>query len=228
MPSFNIVKHTVPNKSFANESIRSKFDITEEKISDHFQGEIDLPEQWNIGVIVGPSGSGKTTIAKELFGEFHLKRWDESKSVIEQIENCSLDEISETLSKVGFSSPPSWLKPYHVLSNGQKMRVDLAEAILSKQGTIVFDEFTSVVDRRVAKTGSYAIAKYIRKNNKRFIAVSCHYDVLDWLEPDWVFDTEQMRFIQGETSPNTKDRQWESTLENVTKFCGDYLPSITI
>jgi GNAT superfamily N-acetyltransferase len=25
--------------------------------------------------------------------------------------------------------------------------------------------------------------------NVRFIAVTCHYDILDWLEPDWVLDT---------------------------------------
>lgn len=146
MPHFNIVKQTSPAKSFANEAIRAKFDITEDKILDHFEGDIDLPTQWHVGAIVGASGSGKTTIAKELFGEFHAKQWDENKSVIEQIDG-SLDEISETLSKVGFSSPPSWLKPYHVLSNGQKMRVDLAESILSKQDITVFDEFTSVVDR---------------------------------------------------------------------------------
>ena len=36
--------------------------------------------------------------------------------------------------------------------------------------------------------------KAIRKTNKKFIAVTCHYDVEDWLLPDWVFDTNSMTF----------------------------------
>jgi GNAT superfamily N-acetyltransferase len=55
---------------------------------------------------------------------------------------------------------------------------------------VVFDEFTSVVDRTVAKVCSAAIAKGIRTGNlrRRFVAVTCHYDVAEWLEPDWVLD----------------------------------------
>ena len=35
-----------------------------------------------------------------------------------------------------------------------------------------------------------AIAKGIRRGNipSRFIAVTCHYDVAEWLEADWVLD----------------------------------------
>ena len=29
---------------------------------------------------------------------------------------------------------------------------------------------------------------------KKFIAVTCHYDVVDWLDPDWVFCTDTMEF----------------------------------
>jgi GNAT superfamily N-acetyltransferase len=55
----------------------------------------------------------------------------------------------------------------------------------------VFDEYTSVVDRNVAKIASTALAKGIKtgKIPCRFVAVTCHYDILDWLEPDWVLDT---------------------------------------
>jgi len=57
------------------------------------------------------------------------------------------------------------------------MRVDIARAILMDKPIIVFDEFTSVVDREVAKISSYAIQKAVRRTNKQFIAVTCHYDV---------------------------------------------------
>jgi ABC-type ATPase with predicted acetyltransferase domain len=109
-------------------------------------------------------------------------------------KECSVDEITKAFNSVGFSSPPSWLKPYSVLSNGQKMRADLARAILEDNKLFVFDEFTSVVDREVAKIGSFAIQKAIRKTDKQFIAVGCHYDIEEWLLPDWVFNTDTMTF----------------------------------
>lgn len=80
------------------------------------------------------------------------------------------------------------------------MRVDLARALLEND-FIVFDEFTSVVDRQVAQTASIALNKTIKKLNKQFIAVTCHYDILDWLQPDWVFDTNTMTsFLEKATT----------------------------
>lgn len=61
----------------------------------------------------------------------------------------------------------------------------------SVQGGIVcFDEFTSVVDRTVARVASAALARAVRRGMVacRFVAVTCHYDVAEWLEPDWVVD----------------------------------------
>ena len=104
---------------------------------------------------------------------------------------ANLKDIERMFYTVGFGSVPSWLKPYNVLSNGEQMRVDLARALLENE-LICFDEFTSVVDRDVAKTTCIAINKAIKRTGKQFVAVTCHYDVLDWLEPDWVFDTNTM------------------------------------
>ena len=59
------------------------------------------------------------------------------------------------------------------------------------------DEFTSVVDRTVAQIGSAAIAKTVRRRKQRFIAVSCHYDIVDWLEPDWVYQPHTNEFYSG-------------------------------
>jgi GNAT superfamily N-acetyltransferase len=53
------------------------------------------------------------------------------------------------------------------------------------------DEFTSVVDREVAKACAFAAARYIRARGlQRITFASCHYDIVDWLQPDWVFDTK--------------------------------------
>jgi GNAT superfamily N-acetyltransferase len=32
---------------------------------------------------------------------------------------------------------------------------------------------------------SFALQKYIRKTNKRIILASCHFDIMEWLMPDW-------------------------------------------
>ena len=107
-------------------------------------------------------------------------------------------KICKSLTAVGFSSPPSWLLPFSVLSNGQKFRAEVARCILEKDDLVVFDEFTSVVDRKVAKIGSYAVQKYIRsKPGKQFVAVTCHYDVEEWLMPDWVYDVSTGEFRAG-------------------------------
>lgn len=152
-----------------------------------------LDEEWEIGLIVGPSGSGKSTVARELLGDHLYKpqRWPREKAVLDGFpESMSGQLICQTLSSVGFSSPPDWVKPYSVLSNGQQFRCDLARALLVDGPLVVFDEFTSVVDRTVAKIGSAAVAKSIRSGriSKKFVAVTCHYDIAEWLEPDWVLD----------------------------------------
>ena len=36
-----------------------------------------------------------------------------------------------------------------------------------------------------------------KKPGKRFVAVSCHSDIIEWLEPDWVFHTEGYQLVRG-------------------------------
>lgn len=202
MPSAKFIKKVEIAKTFRNEKVKGMFDVDSDCVQHEFDVNIPIENtSWNVGVIVGSSGSGKTTIAKELFADFLLFNgfdWNAEKSIVDNFdEKYSAKEITEILSKVGFSSAPDWLKPFHVLSNGQKMRAELARLILENDKPVIYDEFTSVVDRQIAQFGSLAIQKYIRKNNKQFIAVSCHYDILDWLEPDWIYDVSKSEFIRG-------------------------------
>jgi GNAT superfamily N-acetyltransferase len=88
------------------------------------------------------------------------------------------------------------MRPYAVLSNGERFRVELARRLLEDGDPVVVDEFTSVVDRQVAQIGSHAVQKYCRRAGKRFVAVTCHYDVIDWLQPDWVLDMATRSFTR--------------------------------
>lgn len=158
---------------------------------------LKLDRDWHIGLIVGPSGCGKTTIARELFGDKIVTGWPwpGDRSILDGFpETMSVGDIVNLLSSVGFSSPPHWLKPFHVLSNGEQFRVTLARTMAEMPDLAVVDEFTSVVDRTVAQIGSAAVSKAVRSSNRRLVAVACHYDIEDWLQPDWKYEPATGQF----------------------------------
>lgn len=121
MPDFDIVKTNKPKLTFRVSKIQSDFDVKFEHSSERFVGNIELPEKWQIGVIVGASGTGKTTIAKEIFSE------------------C------------------------------------------------------------------IATKKAISRTDKQFVAVTCHFDVVEWIEPDWVFNTDTMKMVFPTAHGNEKN-----------------------
>lgn len=225
MPHFDIVKKNKPQNTFRVSKICADFDVKFEHSNEHFVGDIELPEKWNIGVIVGKSGTGKSTIAKELFKDQYFYDYDyKAPSVVDDMpKDKSIEEITRMFYAVGFGSVPSWLKPYSVLSNGEKMRVDLANALLREE-FVVFDEFTSVVDRNVAQTCCIATNKAVKRLDKKFVAVTCHYDILDWLSPDWVFDTSEMKGFFGASL----DRKKRSISGNAIEANGQNLDAIII
>ncbi len=151
---------------------------------------LDLPTEWSIGLVVGPSGSGKTTLARELFKKnmAPVYKWDAKKSLVDDFpKSMPIKEITTLLSSVGFSSPHAWIRPFGRLSNGEQFRVSIARTLAEMGELVVIDEFSSVVDRTVAKIASAAVAKTVRKRKQKLIALSCHYDIMEWLEPDWVY-----------------------------------------
>lgn len=200
MQSFITINEINVNNNFKNEKIKSIFDIKDNKIvfkKEHklFYDEI---EKWNIGVIIGNSGSGKTSLAKQIAERESIKViekniWNDD-SIINNF-NGAINEILDFLSSIGLNTQPSYLKPYSVLSNGEKMRVDVARSIFEND-YIIIDEFTSVVDRDIAKIICMCVKKLIVKKQKKVIFVSCHKDFLEWLEPDWFYDIDKKEFIK--------------------------------
>lgn len=233
MPSFDIVKETKPRKTFRTESVIGSFDLQVESLKQRFRGNIDIENKdWSIGLIVGASGSGKSTIAKEVFGKEYFKNhvWGNNAIVDEMPKNRTMSEIEKTFTSVGFASPPSWLKPFGVLSNGEKMRVEIAYCLLSDDPMTVYDEFTSVVNREVAKTASMAINKALKRSVKKFIAISCHDDIIPYLQPDWIYNTDEQRFFFAKT--NTKSQSSNSKFTSLTTLIksqyGKFLNNIII
>lgn len=161
----------------------------------HIEG-INIPESWNVGLVYGSSGSGKTTLIKEIFGERIFETMlKQQEPIINQFpENYTYEECAMMLNGIGLNTVPCWIRPVNTLSNGQKARAEAALLMSQDKEIICVDEWTSVVDRTVAKAMSFCIGKYAKKNNKKIILCSCHYDVIEWLKPDWLIDCNKQAF----------------------------------
>lgn len=199
MPLVEAAVQTPIQDSFRVQQVLGLFDLPQrERWIETFSADIpNLEEPWQIGCIVGPSGSGKSTLARTAYGAavYQGASWPTKRAMIDSLGAGPIQQITQMLTAVGLGSPPAWLKPFAVLSNGEKFRAELARALLTTTGPLlVFDEFTSLVDRTVAKVASAALAKSLRRGRLqlRFVAVSCHTDIVPWLAPDWVLDLGQL------------------------------------
>ncbi|KJZ07565.1 ABC transporter ATP-binding protein, partial [Marinomonas sp. S3726] len=183
-----------------SERVKSLFNV---ESGANFDLDADLPiddKDWSIGVVVGPSGSGKSSIGKALWKgkALYKPEWEKRVPIIDSITpNGDFNTVTSALASVGLGSVPAWLRPYEVLSNGEQFRADLAKVICERPEQVVIDEFSSVVDRQIATIGAGAFQKAYRRTGGQAVLLTCHYDVLEWLEPDWVYDTATGEFLRG-------------------------------
>ena len=170
---------------------------------------------WRIGAIVGPSGSGKTSLGALVFAGaevYHEPEWPDDAPIVDAIgPGKDFNDVTAALAAVGLGDVPSWLRPYAVLSNGEKFRASLARVIADAPQRVVIDEFTSVVDRQIAKFGALAFQKAWRRTKGQAVLLTPHYDVLEWVEPDWIFDTATRTFDRRRLQrPSFDIEVWET------------------
>ena len=190
------------------EYLYEAYDIQDKNISEVIiKNKINIDFEWNIGVIYGGSGSGKSTLLKQ-FGEIKDVLFDNSKSLISNFDWLEPIDAANLLTSIGLSSVPTWLRSYNILSNGEQYRARMAYLIGKAEigDIILIDEFTSVVDRDVAKAMSFSIGKYIRKKNLKVIFASCHFDIMEWLMPCFVYspNKEQVERLDCLRRPEIK------------------------
>lgn len=191
------LKHNIKNDKYTN-YIYQAFDIQNKETSNvTIDANLEhLPKDWNIGVVYGGSGTGKTTILKNFFKkELNAYNFDYNKSLISNFDWLEPKDATFLLSSMGLSSVPTWLRPFHTLSNGEQYRASLAYMVgkANENEIILIDEYTSVVDRDVAKAMSNALQKYIRRTNKKIVLASCHFDIMEWLQPNWIYSPQKGR-----------------------------------
>lgn len=172
-----------------------------------FRLTCDLPTDepgWKIGLVVGPSGTGKTSIGRAVFGGVGVTDlyagWPEDLPIVDAVSpGGDFNAVTGAFAAVGLGDVPAWLRPFKALSNGQQFRAGLARLCVDPPAEVVVDEFTSVIDRQIAKIGAMAFSKAWQRGGGRAVLLSCHYDIVEWLQPDWVFDT-----ATGEVKKKTK------------------------
>jgi ABC-type lipoprotein export system ATPase subunit/GNAT superfamily N-acetyltransferase len=193
--AFDLVVETPSSTSIRARQVSSMFDVPiAKKTRLEWHVELELDQPWNVGLLVGPSGAGKSSIMRHIWGAEPVLNWGAPSVIDDFSPGLSIEDIAGVCQAVGFNTIPAWLRPYAVLSNGERFRADLARRMLELPNPIVVDEFTSVVDRQVAQIGSHAVQKWVRRNKRQFVAVTCHYDVIEWLQPDWVLDMATRQF----------------------------------
>ena len=183
--------------SFRCQKAADALDIDTKKKSVHrLSVDADIETPFNVGLIVGSSGSGKTTLAKRIFGEDCFREHlNPNRPVIEQFpKKYDYSTCAKLLGGAGLTSVPCWIRPAYTLSNGQRARAEAAIAMAHTDKEIIIDEWTSVVDRTVAKVMSHCVQKHARRENKAVILCACHYDIIEWLNPDWIIDCNKQSY----------------------------------
>jgi GNAT superfamily N-acetyltransferase len=175
----------------------------------------EIPAHFNLGFVVGSSGSGKSTLARRWSATTKYKlakqvmRWDETKAIASHFATSA--EAIGKLNGVGLNSVKSWLCPYSVLSGGERSRADIARQLKDE---MIFDEYTSNIDRASACTMSCSLGKYIRRNNiSNVILCGVNPDVIPFLAPDWVYCVDRHEFTDtsGARQPLDIEVSWSAS-----------------
>jgi len=190
MQTFSVMLTSEASNTYYSRRAIDSVDLNiNEKLKHELSIEANLESPYRLGLIIGASGSGKTTLAKSMFGDDCFETvLNPDLPIIDQFpEELDYDQRVAILSGIGLAQVPCWVRPVKTLSNGQKSRAEAALLMCKNELTII-DEWTSVVDRTVAKVMSHCLQKHARRYNKQVVVLSCHYDVIEWLNPDWIID----------------------------------------
>ena len=179
----------------------------------------ELPD-YKILAIVGRSGSGKSTMLKSLKEKESTIRYYPDQNLPESYaQKCEYYHEAAPLfiqefELLGLEPEKYWCKKFGELSEGEKFRALLA---LQLDSNVVFDEFTSMVDRTVAETVSKGLKKLVEIEDLHNVVVcSCHKDFIPWLEPDVIVDLDDSKvYVRGTEDAAEENTQTEEKIGEI-------------
>lgn len=151
-----------------------------------------------IVLLVGPSGSGKSSALAEIERRFAggctVQRvgFPSDAAIIDRIAPWgSLSEALSILTSCGMGDAHLWVRPFAVLSDGEKFRARLARAIAlhTRAGAaapLLCDEFCSMLHRRAAKAIGYGLRKIVTRRGLSVVVACSSDDIIGDLQPDTI------------------------------------------
>ena len=183
------LKHTPRVKQLSG-----MFDVpARDKLTQRWQAELPLDERdWRVGLIVGPSGSGSRpsrgdcSVSRDarMDGGLGVRRFRRRLFDLTDCRDLSGARLQH------HSKPDEALRR---LSTGENFRVDspaISSSALPRSWSTNSPPW-SIGKSRISVS---AVQKYVRKHQRRFVAATCHYDVIDLLKPDWTLEPATMTF----------------------------------
>jgi ABC-type ATPase with predicted acetyltransferase domain len=141
--------------------------------------------------IMGPSGAGKSVLLRELEGAVphgdcvNLAQipLPQDRSVIDCFDGDVVASL-RLLGAVGLSEVFCLLNRPCDLSDGQKYRFRLAQAMAARKPFIFADEFSSDLDRISAAAVAFNVHRFAKRTGTTCVLASSHEDILIDLAPD--------------------------------------------
>ena len=148
-------------------------------------------EPGDVVYITGQSGSGKSVLLSELkkqmSGWLDLSACGEKVAFDKPLVDCFTGELSEALyylSLAGLNDAFVFLRKPSELSDGQRYRFRLAQAMAAEPKCVFIDEFCATLDRITARIIAANVRKFADKFKSTFIVATTHDDLYEDLQPD--------------------------------------------
>lgn len=223
-----VYKTTIVNPSKRVLEISDAFGVGIDESHKHVIVENLIIPEFNILYLTGMSGSGKTSMLDYFKKAYNFTdpkiEFESEKPIIDTIGK-NTEEALYLLNLVGLGEAFLYIKPFKVLSDGQKYRYKLAKIIESNQKVWCIDEFCSFLDRTTAKIVAYNTQKVARKLGVKLIVATAHDDLQEYIQADYVFNFgmgEGLEIIRNLSEPINpfldQIRIEEGTIEDYKKL----------
>lgn len=157
--------------------------------------------------VTGASGSGKSTVLRLIQDRLaedeqtHVINFNalpviEERPLVDTFPKRSLSQVLRLLSLAGLNDAFVMLRKPSQLSDGQRYRLRLAQAMAMSEAmpspdrltVILADEFCSTLDRGTAKAIARNVRRWVTRSGTCFVAATTHDDLLESLSPDTLLE----------------------------------------